>query len=251
MEKLLKLELRKIRKQKSFYVCTGVMVVLLFLSAITSKVLCNASTEFAAQYNGSGIVSMIGAISNSNFLLIAGIFVALSVCDDYEQQTIKNIYSKGYSKVQVYFSKFISAWGATSIMFVIALLSAFLFGNMYFGFGEINGYDFVGTLVVQYVTCMANISLYFAISAVLRKNGSSIAAVIVVPTLANMLFGLADSFLKLEDVSFTSLWLSSFMSDLSVMTVSHSRLLVSLIASLIYIPFFTITGSFLCKKIEL
>lgn len=251
MKNLLKLEFRKLRKQKSFYICTIVMVVLLFLSAMTSKALCDASSEFTAQYNGSGITAMIGAISNCSFLLIAGIFVALFVCDDYEQQIIKNIYSRGYSRSQVYGSKFISSFVATTIMFVIVVLSAFLFGTIYFGLGESEGTNIFSILAVQYLNCMANISLYFAISCVLRKTGSSVAGVFVAPLLVNMVLGLADSFLKLEKVTLASIWVSSFINDLSVLTIEHNRFMIALLMSFIYIPLFVAAGLYFHKKMEL
>ena len=91
----MKFEMHKLKKQKSFYICTLIMVALLFLSAITTKALVNGSPEYAAQFKGSGIDSMIGALGNCSFLLIAGIFTALTVCEDYEQQTVKNIFSRG------------------------------------------------------------------------------------------------------------------------------------------------------------
>lgn len=250
MKKLLKLEFRKLRKQKSFYICMIVMVVLLFLSTMTSKALCNASAEFAAQYNGSGIAAMISAISNCSFLLIAGIFVALFVCDDYEQQIIKNIYSKGYSRSQVYGSKFISSMIAVTIMFIVVMCSAFLFGTIYFGLGESEGTNIFGILAVQYVNCMANISLYFAISCVLRKTGSSVAGIFVAPLLVNMILGLVDSFLNLEKVTLASIWVSSFISDLSVLTIEHNRFMVALFASFIYIPLFVAIGLYFHKKLE-
>lgn len=251
MNNLLKLEFRKLKKQKSFYICTVIMIALLFFSAITTKMLNEANAEFAAQTSISDIASAVSAISSCSFLLIAGIFAALFVCDDYEQQTIKNFYSRGYTKTQVYFSKFISVWIACSIMFVLVVLGGFLFGKIYFDTGTINGTDFIAVLFVQYITCMANISLFSALSFMLRKNGSSIAAVIVAPMLVNMVLGMADSFLKLEDTSLTSLWVASFMNDLSSLTVEHSRLILCFMASVIYMIVFMTAGLFLHKKIEL
>lgn len=251
MNNLLKLEFRKLKKQKSFYICTVIMIVLLFFSAVTTKMLTNADADFAAQTTMSGIASAVSAVSGCSFLLIAGIFAALFVCDDYEQQTIKNFYSRGYTKTQVYFSKFISVWIACSIMFVLVVLFGFLFGKTYFGTGSISGTDFIAVLLVQYITCMANISLFSALSFILRKNGSSIAAVIVAPMLVNMVLGMADSFLKLEDTSLTNLWVSSFMNDLSALTVEHSRLIVCFGFSVVYIIVFMSAGSFLHKKIEI
>lgn len=251
MNRLLKWEFRKLRGQKSFYICTAVMIALLILSALSAKAMCHANEEFAAQYNGTGMASALGAISGCSFLLIAGIFTALFVCEDYEQQTVKNIFSKGYSRSQVYFSKFIAVFIAVTVMFILVVASAFALGSLNFGIGAAGGYAWIGTLAVQYVACMANISFSFALSGIFRKNGSSIAAVIVAPMLVNMVLGAADSFLKSEKIVLARLWVASFIQDLSAMTIDNHRFIVCLTASLLYIPLFLMIGSFFHKKLEL
>ena len=250
MGTLMKFEMHKLKKQKSFYICTLIMVALLFLSAITTKALVNGSPEYAAQFKGSGIDSMIGALGNCSFLLIAGIFTALTVCEDYEQQTVKNIFSRGYSRRSVYTAKLMTVWIATSVMFLIAEVAALISGNLYFGIGETESLRFLTVLGVQYVVAMANVAMFFAISSVLRKNGSSIAATIVAPMLVNVVLSFADSLLKLRDVSLTNYWLSSFLGDLTL-SVESGRMTVCLVASLIYIPVFVFAGIRINRKIEL
>lgn len=56
---------------------------------------------------------------------------------------------------------------------------------------------------------------------------------------------------QLKDTSLTNLWVSSFINDLSALTVEHSRLMVCFMASVVYIIVFMTMGSFLHKKIEL
>ena len=226
------------------------MAGLLFLSVLTSNVLAH-NTELAEQFTVSSIDTVINALNNSSFLMIAGIFTALCVCDDYEQQTIKNIYSKGYSREQVYLSKLISVWIGTTIMFALVIICAFLFGITYFGTIDFSDLHFAKILAVQYIVCMANIALYFLVSSLLRKNGSSIAATIVAPMIINMILGVFDSFLKLQDFSLTNIWVSSFMGDISTLSVSGERLTICLAGSLIYIVIFSAAGILSHKKIEL
>ncbi len=251
MSGLLKYEFRKLRKQKSFYICTIIMIALLFLSAFTSKALFDANEEFSEQFKGSALDSAVGAVSGCSYLLIVGIFTALFVCDDYENQTIKNIYSKGYSRTQAYFSKFISVVFAATVMFAVVISSGFLFGNIYFGIGDASGYNWFGIIAAQYAVCIANISFYFAICSFLRKNGSSIASVIVAPMLVSMLLGLADSLLKSEKIELARFWISSFMKDLSAAPADNGRVVVCLTASLIYIPVFAVIGAVLHKNTEI
>lgn len=250
MKNLLKLEFRKMRKQKSFYICTIVMAALLFLSALTA----NALSEIPKLSEGtrsSGVDMAVNAVNNSSFILIAGIFVAIVVCDDYEQQTIKNIYARGYSRKRVYLSKLFSVLVGVTIMFAVILLCAFILGSAYFGVGSAEPFKLIRLLAVQYAACMANMGLCFLLSSLLRKNGSSIAATIVVPMIASMALGMFDSFMKFKDFSTASLWVSSFPGELSTISVSVERLTVCFIASLIYIAVFAVIGMFFNKKVEL
>lgn len=251
MNNLLKLEFTKLKRQKSFYVCTIIMVALIFLSMLTANALANASPEIAAEFKASGIESLVGGMNNSSFTLIASIFAVLFVCEDYDQQIVKNIYARGYSRKSVYLSKMISVLAATTVMFIVVELAALALGTAFFGLGELGNFKFLTVVGTQYVVAMANIALAFAIAAVLRRNGGSIAGIILAPMLVGVVCGLADSFLKIEDFTLTSLWLSNFMTDVSTLAVSAERMLVCLIGSLIYIPVFVIAGLYFNKKIEL
>lgn len=251
MGNLLRLEFTRLKKQKSFYICTIIMIALIFLSILTANALTNASPEIAAEFKGSGIESLIGGMNNSSFTLIASIFAILFVCEDFDQQTVKNIYARGYSRKSVYLSKMISVFVSTTVMFIIVEITALAFGTVYFGFGEPGNFKFLAVLGTQYIVTMANIALAFAIASVLRKNGSSISGIILVPMLVGVVCGLADSFLKIEDFTLTSLWLSNFMTDVSTLAVSAERMLVCLVGSMIYIPIFLIAGLHFNKKVEI
>ena len=80
------------------------MLFLILLDAIIYKVLMNSEVDMgdiATQlklYNMSGIFFTLATISNAEFFLIMGIIVAIIYCYDFEEQTIKNIFVKGYSK---------------------------------------------------------------------------------------------------------------------------------------------------------
>ena len=143
-----------------------------------------------------------------------------------------------------------TVWIATSVMFLIAELAALISGSLSFGIGETESLRFLAVLVVQYVVAMANVAMFFAISSVLRKNGSSTAATIVAPMLVNVVLSLADSLLKLKDVSLTNYWLSSFLGDLTL-SVGSGRMTLCLVAALIYIPVFVFVGMRINRKIEL
>lgn len=251
MRNLLKFEFTKLKKSKSFYACTIIMVALLFMSALTTNALINASPELGEQFNVSGIGSLVSGTNDSSFTLIASIFVVLFVCEDHASQTVKNIYARGYSRKDVYFSKLIAAFASTTVLFVIIEVFAFVIGTVFFGEGDVGNFKFIALIGAQYVIAMANVALAFVIASVIRKNGGAVASVILAPTLVGVVTGLADAFLKLEDFSLTSLWLSDFLSDVSVLTVNTGRIVTCVVGSLIYIYIFIIVGAYLNKKTEL
>lgn len=245
MTNLLRFEFHKLRKQKRFYICTGVMVSLLLLSGVTTKALFGASASMTVAD------IMLNAAGNSSFLMIAGIFAALHICEDYEQQTIKNIYARGYTRNSVYFSKLISAWLSTTCMFLIVMLTSFAFGNIYFTTGSADVGKLTGVLVVQYLVCMANISMFLALSTVFRKNGSSIAATIVFPMLVNMVLALLDSYLKLEKIHLADYWISSLANGLSTLTMSKGKMVQYSVLAVIYCIIFIAFGRYFSKKEQL
>lgn len=251
MKNLLKFEFRKLKKQKSFYICTVIAVALLFLFALTVRsIIWGDSAPAEEELVTAGIGIMVGALSNSSFIMIAGIFVVLFVCEDYSTQTVKNIYARGYSGKQVYFAKLISALLGTTVMFAVVEVAAFAIRTAFFGFGNFDFLKFLELIGIQYTIVVANIALDFALASTIRKNGGAIASVILVPMLVGVVTGFADSFLKSDSFSFTSLWLSEFLSDVSVMTVSPKRMVICLVGSLIYIPLFVTAGVYLHQKSE-
>ena len=224
------------------------MTALLFLSALTSNALINASSGIIAEFSISGIDSMISSLKDCSFTLIIAIFTALFVCNDYEQQTIKNIYSIGYSRKSVYLSKMTALWIAISIMFIVVETAGFTLGSIFFGVGSIDNTNIAEIVLIQYVVILANAALFYAITSILHKNGSSIAACIVAPMIINVILNLADSFLKIKEIALTDFWLSSFLSDISTRVPNTERLIVCLIASLIYTIIFLLIGYRLSGK---
>lgn len=245
MQRLLKLEFSKLKRQKSFYICSVIMVALLWLSTALSYVVLKEFSDFSM----SGILLMTTALSSCSFTTIAGIFVALFVCDDYEQQTIKNIYAKGFSRKHVYMAKLIAVYTAVTIMFLVVELSALILGRLYLSFSSSGSFRFLKILGVQYVVTMANMTLCYAIASVFRKNGSSIAAVVLAPGIISLVLSLIDTIWKI-DPPMTRIWISNFLSDISTLSVSNNRLTTCLIASLIYIPLFSLVGWRSAKKAE-
>lgn len=257
MGNLLRFELRKLKRQKSFYICPAIMVAVLaltgfaavFLTRIGQQLLGEA--EISAAYQSSGVNFMLEALSGSSFEMIIGIFTAIFVCCDYENEIVKTIYAKGYSRKSVYASKMVAVWIAASIMFVVVEIFGFVFGTIFFGLGNIGDVGFIRLIPVQYLAMLAGVAMYYAISSSIRRMGFSIAVCIVAPTVVSLILSLADSILKLKNFSLANIWVTSLVPGVSSATVDTNAILMCVGASVIYILVFLIAGMILNKKNEL
>lgn len=248
MKQLLKLEFRRLTRLKSLYICSGIMVALVFLSALTTEMLLSIGDGFLGDYLGSsGINAMLRGFVDSSFELLIAIFVALSVCEDFEQKTIRVILSRGHSRKGVFFTKMLALHIICTVVFVAVLLVSFGAGTLFFGTGNAEAGQLLRVLGVQYATCMAEVMMFFGISYLLRKNGASIAVTIVVPAVIPVILTLLD---VTGDTSLSKYWISGFWNDLSYLRVSDDGLLRCLIGAGLYWVGFGALGLLGAEKSE-
>lgn len=247
MNNLLKFEFRKLFRQKSFYICTAVMLALSFVGLLLNKIFAENTDFNTAMPTAKS--ALIFAISSSNFTMICGIFVALFVCADYDQQTIKNIYSRGFSRSSVYFAKYIASVIATVIMLAVTFLFTYVAGAvMFVGTAETGNY--VGLISGQILYCIAYSAFVFALSLVVKKVGISIALAILGPSLIGTVINLADAVLKIENFRIGSYWLGGFIGDLTSLSTDTARLAACIVLSLIYTAIFVVAGYLINRRQE-
>ncbi len=249
MKNLLKFEFHKLFKAKSFYICTAIIFLMSLLTVAISVLFSNIQVEGMTITKAGPLETMINAISSSNFTMISGIFVAIFACYDYEQQTIKNVYSHGFSRNKVYFAKFIVCMAATLIMFALTLIFNYLLG-----LGLLNGPykdgNYLGLILGQIIYCITYSSFIFALALIIKKTGFSIALAILGPSLITLVITLVDSLLKLKEVKISSYWFGSFSSDLVSLATTNNRLLIVIGLSIAYCVLFVLGGYFINRKQE-
>lgn len=248
MKRLIRFEIRKILGQKRLYVCTGIMLLLMLLVVLS----VNAVTlTYQIGAGLTGIDAMLISAASGSFSLIGGIFVALTVCEDFEQQTIKLVCARGNSRRNVCLAKGITIGGAVTAMFIVLQVFSFLLASLYFGTGEMeNGKVFL-VLGVQYIAYIAELSMVFMVSMHLRKNSSSVAAVILIPIIVNIVLGLIESIYIQENVKITRYWVSNLNEGLTNLYVSASYLKNCTIAAVIWLVLFAVGSLQINKKRDL
>jgi ABC-2 type transport system permease protein len=241
MSKILKFEIYKLFRQKSFYICTAITAALIFISALSNNVISKAAGlkitgwEFTAK-----------APSNAQLQLIIAIFTTLFICEDFDQNTLKNIISKGYGRDIIYIGKYITSLISLFIMYAVDIIISFCMGTALWGSGKSDVY--LKIIFTQLLVLIGYHAFYYAIAFVLGKTGSSIAVSIVGPMMVNLVLALLDNLLKLGDFKFSKYWLDQFMTTATDTTASRGNLTLALIFTLIYTIVFLVVGFVINRK---
>lgn len=246
MKNLLIFESHKLMRQKSFYICLGVMVALLFLMALIQWF----SLKMMGVMGISGytwVTFLLNVVSNSEFVIVNGIFIALLVCNDFVGETIKNIYARGFSKSKVLFSKLICTLVATTVQFLCVVVFGAIFGAIFFESGVISG---KGVLLIfaQWLTCLSLASFAFALSYTFKRTGVAIALSILAAMVIELILLLITTLMKLETVNLVDYWVSGFLTLLSNSFAETKTIVICIVLSIVYGAAFIAAAWFIDRK---
>ena len=214
MFKLLNFEFRKLIRQKSFYICIAAMLALLVGSAYTTELMTAKSG--VEDPSLSGISYLMEAISGSALSAVLAVFIPLFICEDYASGTIRNIITRGFSRLEMFIAKLIAVLAATVLMTAVCLAAAYLVGTAFWGAGEPSlGSEQVKILLCQLAVIAAYATMFFAISSMLQKVGGSIAICLILPMAAVILLSLADAALAEREIELSGYWIENLGRSLA------------------------------------
>lgn len=248
MLKLLRFEFRKLRQSKSLYICSGLLAVLTAFSVYTAK---SMNDELGLDTVTSGVGSLMEALPTSMIPMLMGIFVALFICEDYGSGTIRNILTRGYTRLSVFASKYLAVLAAAVFMSVICWAAAFITGAAFGGSGgEDFGAEQVKILLCQLVNTIALATLFFALSIMLQRPGGAIACCIVVPMVIKVGLRLGETALAEREIELYKYWIEGLGSSIAAVTVESDTLKEAFWYSLLYIPVCLAVGWLVSRKRE-
>lgn len=214
MFKLLNFEFRKLIRQKSFYICIAAMLALLIGSAYTTELMTAKSG--VEDPSLSGISYLMEAISGSALSAVLAVFIPLFICEDYASGTIRNIITRGFSRLEMFIAKLIAVLAATVLMTAVCLAAAYLVGTAFWGAGEPSlGSEQIKILLCQLAVIAAYATMFFAISSMLQKVGGSIAICLILPMAAVILLSLADAALAEREIELSGYWIENLGRSLA------------------------------------
>lgn len=243
MGKLLHFEFHKLIRQKSFYICLAVAVAMLFVSTYTTYLMQKDAVDIG-QMGIDGMSVMIGAVSGGTLSMVIGVFVPLFVCEDYVSGTIRNIVTRGYTRLGIFSAKLIAVLFASAIMTIACMAAGYLVGTIFCVPGEQPfDADTVKTLLCQLAVMLAEASLFYAISTVLQKTGGAIAICLVLPMVLTIVLALADTALAEKEIQLSGYWLERISGTLASFDVKSEDMKKALLTALGYFVVTTV-GSF-------
>lgn len=279
MKQLLKFEMRKLFRARVLYICLGIMVLLLLIFAGTNKLIDSAIYGFYEEgeeyspedfYTSSddevsgnmvnsmgispgannGLNRMLGSLSNVYVIMVLGVFAAVFICGDFGNNVVKNIITKGYTRTEIYFSKYIITLAVSLAFSLIAMLVSFLCGTFMWNIGSGWSAKVILLIVLQLISVAAYSSLFVFLAAWLKRVGTTLAACIAIPIAMPLILGLLELLLIKSEIIFSNYWLAGNFTLLSEITASSKDIFTALICSLVYLIIFTSCGWLIARKRE-
>lgn len=146
MLQLLKNEIYKLLRRKKFQILLLLIPIIELVAIMQYKM--NSVSNLETAINGQSFFLTIASSLQYAFVICTAVFVTDAFMDDYLRGTLKNTLLRGVKRVSLLHVKIISMSVFLSALMLFAVLSSYVLGTAFFGFGEytaINGavYDTV------------------------------------------------------------------------------------------------------------
>lgn len=233
MSKLLKTDLYILKRSKSFYWCAGLNI---FLSVITVLLLWAAvrllgnvdisDPSLGINIGGAPMLEVI--VSQGYCVLLSAIFASIFVASDFVNGTIKNIMSRGVSRIKFYLSKFIVCACVTAFFVISSLIVGALMGTLIWGFdplGTADAWGIVSLVLSQTFLSICYTSLFVFMAFAIRSGGGTAVNILIV-LFGSLIFSFVTYFLK--DVNLVYYWLEGALNNTASMSVATDELFKSL-----------------------
>lgn len=262
MKNLLRLEFRKLFQMKTLYIFAGVIVAFLALNIGTYKftefLLDSASLETTGMDLG---IFFLGPFDAKKFLISAlicteavialAVVVSLINCSDYTSGAIKNIISKGYSRMHILLSKITVSIIVATIFTVICWIFGFLFGYAFWqdagsGWEPILLYNLFTQLMLMIAYC----SLFCLLASLIKKTAGTIVLSIVIPISSEVLFTIINLLVNEKNFNINNYTIQGNITNLSSASASASDITQGLIVAIVFFAIFTALNVLISRKRE-
>lgn len=277
MLNLIKSDIYKLRKAKSFWIC---IIIAICLSAImtyfidfTYKMMNNIEAETLAsekmmQQNGMNISvgntplnyddlnasSLLLTQFSSSAAILMAVFISLFVGGEFTYGTIKNLASKNYSRTKIYCSKLIVSIAASLFLTVLSVGSATLVGTALWGFGDVSS-EMAGNLIagslIELLLITAFASLFVMFSMLVRQNGGSLAVNICTLEFVSLFVMIGEMVIKKvfdKTVTLSNYLLSTNMNQIAMQELTGKQITRSILVAVVFLTATAAIGLYTFNK---
>lgn len=252
MMNLIKAELFKIRKEKTFLVvCLGILLVICaaifgFRDNVCIGIRNVLGTNRINLNSGSNI--MFEILKSADILVLLFLPIIISVfMNDFSVGTIKNTIISGYSRSKIYLSKLIVSCIVCLVLVLIYSFTAFLINIIRHGYN--GGFslaliiDTLKVIALQIPIYFGTISIAFMIGILTNKKTLLITVYMLYQVIVLMLFVMFNNrigdFIKYEPISnldmAANIGVNSFSTNMQIMIIGLVMIIISLSIGLIRI----------------
>lgn len=200
--------------------------------------------------DNNGAACMLNALTNVYIIVVFAAFAAVFVCGDYGNGIIKNVLTKGYTRSEVYFTKYIVSLIVCFCYALIAYLTGFLCGTLMWNIGSSWSGKFVLLIFIQLLAVAAFNALFNFLAALFKRVGSVLAISIAMPIILSLLLSVLELLISSTEIRISNLWLSGALMLAASPLSGAKDLLVSAACSIVYGIIFTVLGWLLARKRE-
>lgn len=247
MSNIVKFELRKLFRSPVLWFCVLALIMGNLMNVVVYKMLeimpidmtvtddMGLGLESILTLKTNGTNMLMNSIMNSSLISVLSIFSALFICEDFSNNTAKNILARGYTRKEMVWSKLVSTTIASISFILFSLITGFFFGWLIGGsIGEWSN-SLLLYMVGQIVAVIAFNAIYMSVSLMLRKAAPTIAITLLSSSFIPLILkGLSSVFeIKGFDLEMASLS-NAVMATMST-TYNGDTLQTVLICSAVYL----------------
>ena len=234
MHRLNRFNIHNLFKQKSFYICTIVLLALSILTTVAEVVAAKLITHKSLILNSNDVITSF--LSASSFELFVAIFIALFFTLDVSNGTMKNIIARGFSRESVFKSKFVVIMFGVTLMFIISFILSYIVTFAVGGKIVMLNSDTLGKIGINYLNIIGIASVYTLISSLVSKASGALVASILTNFLAPTVLFTIDTLLKLNtNISISKFWISNATNNkgITVIIICVAYIVISYILGII------------------
>jgi ABC-2 type transport system permease protein len=253
MGNLMKTEWYKLRKDRSFWVLTLLLLAFAVLYPLDQMRLFEGVSNLP---NGNDFYrGYVLSINDQIVRLFPAILAGFFIASEYSMGTMKNIASSGNSRIRIYFAK-LTVFSIGSII-ILLILPIFMMGAsaIYLGFNVMPEWTFFfQTIGLITLYAAANASIMALFSVIFADSGKAIAFLLLFFALISSLLEFLSAKVSFLEPIITH---SIFMSHESILTIDQighwnsDDVLTFIVVPILTFLVFAILGSFIFRKKEI